>query len=354
MGVFHDGTATNVEYANDIMCEWLIDQSTLNPETTQAFIALKFSRFSTEPGTDLVQVFDGATSSAALLGEYSGYDVPSTLPLISTGPKMLVRFITDGRQTGQQLGWEAKYVAISLASKQCTSTNEGHNLNLACPSGYKIAKVNFASYGTPEGYCANGAGAGIGEQKDVSGHLYNDNSNENGVSTGQLAGAGAGGDDGSVLFRTSYCHSANSKSVVEQHCMAKASCTIPVNDATFGADPCTGFDDSKLGTQGTDDAAVAGTDSFPRTERPYAEQISKRLFVQVTCEGDTSFAANCYDECKERGQCLYGMAEPYCAWCTKYGLQPTQDGGYEGMGCGTSHCVKEATCGNVNAMNAGP
>jgi len=118
-----------------------------------------------------------------------------------------------------------------------------------------------------------------------------------------------------------------------------------VNDVTFGSDPCTSFDDSKLGSQGTDDAAVTGADSFPRTERPYATQISKRLFVQVTCEGDTSFATNCYDECKERGECLYGMSEPYCSWCTKYGLKPIQDGGYEGMGCGSSFCVKEAKCG---------
>jgi len=348
MGVFDDGSAANVEYANDIMCEWLIDQSSLNPDTTQAFIAMKFSRFSTEPGTDLVQVFDGADSSAALLGEFSGYDVPPTLPLLSTGPKMLVRFITDGRQTGQQLGWEAKYVAISLASKQCNSVNEGHDLTLSCPSGYKIGKVNFASYGTPQGYCSNGAGAGVGEQKDVAGFLYNNNSNVNGVSDGAAAGAGAGGDDGAVLFRTSFCHSANSKTIVENMCVSKASCTIPVSDATFEADPCSEFDDSKVGSKGTDDAAVAGSDSYPRTSRPYATQISKRLFVQVTCEGDTSFAANCYDECKARGECLYGMSEPYCAWCTKYGLKPTEDGGYEGMGCGSAFCVKEAKCGAKN------
>lgn len=352
MGVFDDGSAADVEYANDMMCEWLIDQSKLNPATTQAFIALKFNRFSTEPGTDVVQVFDGADSNAALLGEFSGYDVPPTIPLLSTGPKMLVRFITDGRQTGQQLGWEAKYVAISLASKQCNSVNEGHDLALSCPSGYKIGRVNFASYGTPKGYCSNGAGAGVGEQRDVSGFLYNDNSNPNGVSKGADAGAGAGGDDGTVLFKTSFCHANNSKTVVESMCMNKASCTIPVNDATFGADPCTDFDDSKLGSKGTDDKAVQGADSFPRTERPYATQISKRLFVQVTCEGDTSFAANCYDECKERGQCLYGMSEPYCAWCTKYGLKPTQDGGYEGMGCGSSFCVKEAQCGAPKASSS--
>lgn len=259
---------------------------------------------------------------------------------------MLVRFITDGRQTGQQLGWQAHYVAISLASKQCNEVNEGHDLTLSCPSGYRIGKVNFASYGTPEGYCSNGAGAGVGEQRDVNGFLYNDNSNANGVSTGTDAGAGAGGQDGTVLFRTSYCHAANSKTKVESLCLNQASCTIPVKDATFGGtDPCAGIDDSKYGTEGTDDTGVVGADAYPRTPRPYATQISKRLLVQVTCEGDTSFAANCYDECDQRGECLYGMSEPYCAWCTKYGLKPIQDGGYEGMGCGSAFCVKEAKCG---------
>jgi hypothetical protein len=73
---------------------------------------------------------------------------------------------------------------------------------------------------------------------------------------------------------------------------------------------------------------------------------------QVTCEGTASFASNCYSECSTTGSCLYGLAPPYCDWCTKYGLQPKADGGYEGEGCGSSFCVKTATCDMIAAAPA--
>jgi hypothetical protein len=126
---------------------------------------------------------------------------------------------------------------------------------------------------------------------------------------------------------------------------AAAAAATQVTDATFGgSDPCSEFGDSKLGEQGTADAAVAGTDPFPRSALPYHASISKRLFVQVTCEGVASFASNCQEECRATGRCLYGLAPPYCGWCTTYGLQPRADGTYDGEGCGSSFCVKEASC----------
>merc|ERR1719261_662655 len=332
MGVISDGSAEDAEYANGMACEWLIDHSALNPllsnadnETESAFIALTFTHFSTEPLRDVVQVFDGADANSTLLGEFSGYDVPQ-VPLLSTGPRVLVRFRTDAQQKLPQMGWAAKFTRISLPHTKCASVNEGHNLSLACSGGYKISKVNFASYGTPTGFCSNGAGPGVGTLTDSNGFHFAENSNPLGVTDGAAAGAGAGGSDGPVLFGTGFCHSSNSRSVVETACIGQQTCALQVNDLTFGGNPCSNITDSKLGSKGTDAAEVLGTDPSPRSSMPYSGNISKRLFVQVTCEGTASFAKNCYSECQSTGSCLYGLAPPYCSWCTKYGLKPKPDG----------------------------
>jgi hypothetical protein len=253
-------------------CHWLIDQSDLNPGgDSNAFIALTFTRFSTEPGADFVFIYDGENTTAPLISVLTGYEVPSALPLVSTGSKMLVRFVTDGKQTGQQLGWHANFVSIALSEPQCATANEGHTLTLACSNGYKIQKVQFASYGTPQGYCSNSV-AGISP-----------NSNPNGRSDGEQAGAGAGGDEGVVMFNTGYCHANSSKTTVEDACLGESECSIAVSDTTFGGeDPCSGMVDTKEGSGGTDDPAVTGSDAYPRTVMPYAGSTSKRLFVQVT------------------------------------------------------------------------
>jgi hypothetical protein len=355
MGNFSDhGSSAELhdsEYANSINCSWLIDHSALNPtadgSTPRSFIALTFSRFSTEPAVDVVEIYDGNSTNAPLLGAFSGYDVPPYAPLVSTGTQMLVRFVTDGKQTGQQLGWHAKFVSIALSAPLCASVNEGHRMNLSCPNGYKIQKVQFASYGTPQGYCSNSV-AGIAP-----------NSNPHGASDGATAGDGAGGDDGVVLFNTGYCHANRSKEIVQSACVGQTSCSLAVSDAVFGGgqDPCANMNDTVRGSGGTDDPAAVGSDAYPRFDRPYqggangTSTPSKRLFVQLLCEGSSSFAANCFNECEERHKCLYGMTQPYCNWCpasvrsgAQYGLSPTADGGYVGEGCGSAYCVKEASC----------
>ena len=106
-----------------------------------------------------------------------------------------------------------------------------------------------------------------------------------------------------------------------------------VEDRSFGGNPCalSAPLDAMNGTAGTDDPAVRGTDSWPRQSLPYHGNSTRRLFAQVTCEGSASFAANCMAECAARGSCLYGLAPPYCGWCTMFGLQPKADGGCVGV-----------------------
>ncbi|KAJ6877823.1 beta-galactosidase 16 [Populus alba x Populus x berolinensis] len=66
---------------------------------------------------------------------------------------------------------------------------------LACPSKSKISRISFASYGTPLGNCRNSMAVGT-------------------------------------------CHSQNSKAVVEEACLGKMKCSIPVSVRQFSGDPC--------------------------------------------------------------------------------------------------------------------
>ncbi|GER34103.1 beta-galactosidase [Striga asiatica] len=70
-------------------------------------------------------------------------------------------------------------------------------MHLNCDSGYKISRVEFASYGTPQGSCRN--------------------------------------------FSRGNCHAANSFAVVHQACVGRQSCSIIISNNAFGGDPCRGI-----------------------------------------------------------------------------------------------------------------
>lgn len=104
-GTFTDGSGTS-DYTNRANCRWLIQP------TGATWIQLSFSQFATESSYDFVRVYDGATTSAPLLGSYSGTTLPPSLT--STGGAMLVVFTSDSSIT--RAGWEASYTSNGTAS----------------------------------------------------------------------------------------------------------------------------------------------------------------------------------------------------------------------------------------------
>jgi Zn-dependent metalloprotease len=100
-GTFADGSASNL-YNNNADCYWLIQPPGVSS------ISLDFPSFATEQGYDGVTVFDGATTAAPVLGQFTGSTVPQTLS--STQGVMLVHFAAD--ETIRQQGWTATYNAI--------------------------------------------------------------------------------------------------------------------------------------------------------------------------------------------------------------------------------------------------
>jgi hypothetical protein len=110
-GTITDGSG-NSDYTNRANCRWLIQP----PGATR--IELTFSSFNTESGYDFVKVYDGATTSAPLLGSYSGTTLPPVLR--SSGGSLLIVFTSDSSIT--RAGWSASYTSTISTSLPTEAT----------------------------------------------------------------------------------------------------------------------------------------------------------------------------------------------------------------------------------------
>ena len=92
-------------YANSASCTWVVSAS--GP------ITVTFSEFSTEADYDFVKLYDGTSSSAPLLGSYSGTAVPAAVT--STGSALTVVFTSD--YAGIRTGFVAGLIPASVAAR---------------------------------------------------------------------------------------------------------------------------------------------------------------------------------------------------------------------------------------------
>lgn len=113
---FSDGSGIYF-YTHGNNCRYLIQP------TGATNISLHFKKFSTEPTYDYVQVYNGANTSAPLIGKFSGSSIPPVIT--SSGGSLYLRFITD--QAVADEGWSAYYAMNS------TALNENSNNP---PSGF--------------------------------------------------------------------------------------------------------------------------------------------------------------------------------------------------------------------------
>jgi hypothetical protein len=90
------------DYLNNMSCDKLIQLPGIGR------ITLTFTAFSTEAWYDFVRVYAGSTTSAPLLGSFSGNNLPPVLT--SNAGSMLIRFTTDGSVVAA--GWSANYTTI--------------------------------------------------------------------------------------------------------------------------------------------------------------------------------------------------------------------------------------------------
>lgn len=165
-GTVSDGSGAN-DYCNNLNCQWLIQ-----PPQAKT-ITLKFTEFELEEPSsdgktvyDAVEIYDGTTTAAPLLGRFSGSNLPPDIT--STGGSLLIRFYTDIEVVKQ--GWSAYYT--STTTDFCTGTTtltaqngtfadgSGTNLygnNADCkwliqPPGAASITLTFTSFDTEQNY----------------------------------------------------------------------------------------------------------------------------------------------------------------------------------------------------------
>jgi len=101
-GQFTDGSGPIEDYQANTEASWLIDPQ--NAEDSITDITIYFVEFDLGSG-DYLRIYDGETSSAPMLGEYTGSTLPSQLT--STGNKLLITLNTDG--SGHGTGFKAEF-----------------------------------------------------------------------------------------------------------------------------------------------------------------------------------------------------------------------------------------------------
>lgn len=113
-GTITDGSNSS-NYCNNMDCSWLIQP----PQATS--VTLTFNSFDLEQPSsdgksvyDAVEVYNGTTTSAPLIGRFSGSNIPPSVS--STSGSMLVRFYSDLEEN--KSGWSATYT--STQNPTCT------------------------------------------------------------------------------------------------------------------------------------------------------------------------------------------------------------------------------------------
>jgi hypothetical protein len=101
-GQFTDGSGPIEDYLSNTEASWLIDPQTENDSVSD--ITIKFIDFNLGSG-DYVRIYDGETTSAPMLGEFTGNTLPGQLT--TTGNKLLVTLSSDGSGNGS--GFKAEY-----------------------------------------------------------------------------------------------------------------------------------------------------------------------------------------------------------------------------------------------------
>ncbi len=106
-GTFEDGSGPE-DYRNNGDCSWLIQPLSSSDSITK--ITLSFSRFSTEEGSDVVNIYAGSNATSTPVASYSGDNIPSNL--VVTGNQAYVTFTTNG--TISKPGWFISYFSETM------------------------------------------------------------------------------------------------------------------------------------------------------------------------------------------------------------------------------------------------
>jgi len=119
--VFYDSGGEFGNYGNN---ESFV--TTICAQTAGEFITLNFTEFSTQLNTDILTIYDGADTSAPVLGTFSGVSTPGSISASNTNTSgcLTLEFISNG--SGTTTGWAAEIlcaVPCQIITVSIDSTN---------------------------------------------------------------------------------------------------------------------------------------------------------------------------------------------------------------------------------------
>lgn len=132
-GSVDDGSGPQ-DYTGNNDCFYLIDPQ-VDPYDSISNVIIKFSRFDTEPGNDLLTIYDGPTVNSPVIGTWSGNTLPPAIN--SGGNKILLHFSTNNAEhrNGWFLTYESKH-PLSYCSSMTELTSPGGTLEDGSGSKY--------------------------------------------------------------------------------------------------------------------------------------------------------------------------------------------------------------------------
>jgi subtilisin-like proprotein convertase family protein/putative hemolysin len=143
-GNFFDSGGSGGNYGNSENRTYTICSSTAG-QMAQVI----FSAFSTEASFDRLEIFDGNSTLAPLIGTYSGTTSPGTVTATNSGGCLTFRFTSDGSVTGT--GWAA---AVSCVAPPPVGACAG-NINMPASGSCATCSANFFDSGGSGGSYAN-------------------------------------------------------------------------------------------------------------------------------------------------------------------------------------------------------
>jgi hypothetical protein len=130
------------QYHNKMDCAWHI-------QVASGKAALKFSQLDLETNFDYVHIYDGSSSSASLIGAYTGQTVPTTI--VGKTSDLFVHFTSD--YSNVKAGFVATWFGSSGA-KTCVVCEAGKYSQAGFPGCQPCVAGKFAA-ASGTGQCTN-------------------------------------------------------------------------------------------------------------------------------------------------------------------------------------------------------